>query len=145
MIFLYSLFVLVLGVAGFLARRRASMLESKYTRIARQADQLLRQSGTKEGNSNRNDPYLTAKRQYVLGQVAQKRDRVEARYAYWQQISEKLNRYAGRVRTWKGLKLPYSFGVIDVASVLWLIDRIGFGDYVSAGRLFELVRTYLGR
>jgi hypothetical protein len=142
MIFLYSLLVLVLGLAGFLARRRAAMLESKYTRVARQADQLLRQSTLKEGNSNRNDPFLAAKRQFELGRVADKRDRVEARYSSWQRLSDRLSRLTARVRGWKGRKLPYSFGVIDVASVLWLIDRLGFGDYVSANRLFELVRSY---
>ncbi len=145
MILLYSAFVLVIGFAGFLARRRAKALEAKYTRIARQADQLLRQASFKEGNSNRQDPYLAAKRQYALGQVVYKRDRVEARYAFWQNLSDKLSQFAARVRGWKGRKLPYTFGVVDVASVLWLIDRLGFGDYVSAGRLLELVRAYFGR
>src|SRR5262249_18475036 len=132
------------GLAGFLARRRAATLESKYTRVARQADQLLKLSTLKEGNSNRNDPFLAAKRQFELGRIADKRDRVEARYASWQGLSARLTRLTARARGWKGRKLPYTFGVIDVASVLWVIDRLGFGDYVSATRLFELVRTYLG-
>jgi hypothetical protein len=144
MIFIYSALVLVLTVVAGLARRRAAALEAKYTRTARQAEQLLRQATLKEGNNNRHDPYLTAKRQYVLGQVAQKRDRIEARYSSWQQISEKLDRLAGRVRSWKGLKLPYTLGVLDVATVLWLIDYLGFGHYVSASHIVELLRS-LGR
>jgi hypothetical protein len=144
MIFLYSAFVVLVGFAAFVARRRAVALEAKYTRVARQADQLLKQASFKEGNSNRQDQYVAAKRQYVLGQVAYKRDCVEARYAYWQQLSEKLGRFAARVRGWKGLKLPYSFGALDVATILWLIDRVGFGEYVSVSRLFELLRSYLG-
>jgi hypothetical protein len=145
MIFLYSAFVFLLGVVGFLARRRAASLEVKYTSIARQADQLLRQSTAKEGNSNRHDPYVAAKRQYVLGQIAYKRDRVEARYTSWQQLSEKLDRFTRRVGGWKGRKLPYSFGVLDVASILWLVDYLGFGDYVSVRHVIELLRTHFGR
>jgi hypothetical protein len=144
MIFFYSAFVFMLRIAGFIARRRAAGLEAKYTRIARQADQLLRQGNVKEGNSNRHDPYLAAKRQYVLGQIAQKRDRVEARYTAWQQLSDKLNRFADRVRAWKGLKLPYTFGALDVASVLWLIDRLGAGNYIGINRVFELIRSHFG-
>jgi hypothetical protein len=144
MILIYSVFVLALGIVAFLARSRARALESKYARVARQAEQLLRQSNMKEGNSNRNDPYLAAKRQYVLGQVAQKRDRVEVRYTSWQQFSEKLDRLAGRVRGWKGFKLPYTFGALDVASVLWAIDHFGFGDHVSVRHLFELIRSRFG-
>jgi hypothetical protein len=145
MIFFYSAFVLVLGFAAFLARRRAAALEAKYARIALQTDQLVRQSSLKEGNANRYDPYQAAKRLYALAQVGQKRDRVEARYIAWQHFSDKLNRLAGRVRGWKGLKLPYTFGVLDVASVLWLVDYLGFGNSVSARHLFELLRSFLGR
>lgn len=144
MIFLYSAFVLLLGTVAGLARRRAAALEAKYTRTVRQAEQLLRQATLKEGNSNRNDPYLAAKRQYVLGQVAQKRDRIEARYSSWQQFSEKLDRLVRRVRGWKGLKLPYTFGVLDVASVLWLVDYLGFGQYVNARYILEFLRSHLG-
>jgi hypothetical protein len=144
MIFLYSAFVIVLGIAGFLARRRANALEAVYTRAARQAEQVLRQSTLKEGNSNRQDPYTLAKRQLALGQIAHKRDRVEARYSAWQQFSEKLDRYANRVRGWKGRKLPYTFGVLDVASLLWVIDRLGAGEYVNVRHLWTLLRSHFG-
>jgi hypothetical protein len=144
MIFIYSAFVLLLGTVAALARRRAGALEAKYKRTAREAEQLLRQASLKDGNSNKNDPYQAAKRQYVLGQVAQKRDRVEARYVAWQQFSEKLDRLAGRVRGWKGLKLPYTLGVVDVATALWLVDYLGFGHYVSARVILELLRSRFG-
>ncbi len=145
MIFLYSALVFALGVVGFLVRGRAKALEAKYARVARQAEQLLRQTSLKEGNSNRADPYLAAKRQYVLGQVAAKRDRVEARYTAWQRRSDVLDHLARRVRAWKGLKLPYTFGVLDVASVLWVADYFGAGQYVSARHVFELLRSLLAR
>jgi hypothetical protein len=143
MIVLYSVLVFLLGSAAFLARRRATALEATYARVARETDQLARQSMLKEGNANRLDPYQTAKRLYALARVGQKRDRVEARYLGWQQFSEKLNRLAGRVRGWKGLKLPYTFGALDVASVLWVVDRLGVGDRVSARHLIDLLRSFL--
>ncbi len=144
MIFLYSALVLVLGTAGFLVRRRTKALEAKYARVARQADQILRQGMFKEGNSNRQDMVLAAKRYYALGQVAQKRDRVEARYVAWQRLSDKLERLIGRVRAWKGRKLPYTCGVLDVATALWLADYLGAGNYVSVRPLIALIRSHFG-
>jgi hypothetical protein len=144
MILVYSAVVVVLGIVSYLARRRAKSLEAKYARVARQADQLLRQNSFKEGNSNRQDPLLNAKRQYALGQVAQKRDRIEARFMAWQSFSDRLARLAARVRAWKGLKLPYTFGVLDVASVLWALDRLGVGDYVTIRQLITLLRSHFG-
>ena len=41
--------------------------------------------------------------------------------------------------------VAYTFGVLDVASVLWLVDYLGFGNSVSARHLFELIRSFLGR
>jgi hypothetical protein len=145
MIFFYSAIVLALGIAAFLARRQAAALEAKFTRIARETDRLARQHPVKEGNSNRQDPYEAAKRLYALALVGQKRDRVEARFLTWRQRSDKLNALANRVRGWKGLKLPYTFGALDVATVLWLIDRLGFADAVGARHLLELLRTFLSR
>jgi hypothetical protein len=98
----------------------------------------------KEGNSNRQDLVLTAKRYYALGQVAQKRDRVEARYVAWQRLSEKLERLVARVRAWKGRKLPYTCGVLDVATALWLADYFGAGQYVSVRPLVALIRSHFG-
>jgi hypothetical protein len=145
MIFLYSALVLALGLAAFLTRCRAAALESKYARVTRETDRLGRQYPVKEGNSNRHDPYEAAKRLYALAIVGQKRDRLEARYLVWQRRSDALNALANRVRGWKGLKLPYTFGVLDVASLLWLVDRLGFGDAVSPRHVFELLRVFLHR
>jgi hypothetical protein len=142
MIFLYSTFVVLLGIAGFLTRRRAKTFEARYTRVAREADQVLRQKDFRDGNSNRQDPYLAAKKQYQLGVLAQKRDRIEARYTAWQARAEKIGRFTARVRSWKGRKLPYVFGVLDVASVLALVDYLGFSEYVNAHNLIELVRSH---
>jgi hypothetical protein len=144
MIFVYSAFVLLLGFVGFLARRRAKALEAKYKRVARQADQFLRQNSLKEGNGNRNDPFLVAKRQLALGQIARECDRVEARYASSQLFSDKLDRLVSYVRGWKGRKLPYTFGVLDITSVLWLIDYFGVADRVSVRHLVQLLRAHFG-
>ena len=142
MIFLYTLVLLLLGSAYFLCKRRVASLEKKYTRVAKEADALVRQPSYREGNSGRlADPYVAAKRQYQLGQLAAKRDRVEARYASWQDFTDRFGKFLGRVRNWRGRKLPYTAGVIDVWMLLCLLDYVGAGEYVNAR---EAVRWLTG-
>jgi hypothetical protein len=139
MILLYTSLVFVLGAAAFVIRRRVKSLEKKYARVAKEADGLLKQSAYKDGNSSRIDPYVTAKRQYLLGLLAQKRDRVEAKYAAWQGLADRFNRYVANLQSWKGKKLPYTFGAVDVACVLGLIDYLGFGERVGVAALVHFV------
>src|SRR2546421_4243096 len=108
MIFLYSLVLFLLGTTHFLLRRRVTSLERKYARVAREADNLVRQPSYRESNNNRSDPYLTAKRQYQLGLLAQKRDQLETRYVAWQGRAERFGALVARIRAWKGKKLPYT-------------------------------------
>jgi hypothetical protein len=142
MIFLYSSLVFALVLARLLVRRKAAGLEKVYSRVAREADEVFRRSSFKDGNSNRQDPYLAAKKQLQLGLLAQKRDRVESRYLAWQARADRVGRWADRARAWKGRKLPYAFGVLDVGLALALADFLGFGDRVNAHRLVELVATH---
>lgn len=143
MIFLYTLLVVLLGTAHFLVKRRVAALEKKYARAAKEADTLLRQSNVRDGNSNRLDPCQAAKRQFLLGQAAQKRDRVEAKYSAWQHASERTGKLVARLKNWKGKKLPYTLGVLDVAGALALVDYLGFGQYANVRHLIEGVRTWL--
>jgi hypothetical protein len=140
MIFLYSLAVLLLGVAHFLVKRRVASLEKKYQRVAQEADVLVRQV-PRDQSSNRFDPFLAAKRQFVLGQLIQKRDRIEGRYTAWQASAERLGKFVQRVRGWKGRKLPYTFGALDVAFVLALVDYLGFGQHVNVRNLVQVVAS----
>ena len=139
MILLYSSLAFILGVAKYLIGRRVKSLENKYARVAKEADMLVKQPAYKEGNSNRFDPYVSAKRQYLLGLLAQKRDRVEAKYAAWQIFSEKFGRFVASVQSWKGRKLPYTFGALDVAFVLGVIDYLGFSEDVGVRALVTYV------
>jgi hypothetical protein len=145
MIALYSFLLILLGGTYFLLRRRVAVLEKKYARVAREADDLLRQPVYREGNSGRTDPFLNAKRQYRLGLLAQKRDQVEARYTACQERAERFGRLVARVRGWKGRKLPYTFGVLDVACALALIDYLGAGHYVNARGLLQVVASLFAR
>src|SRR5262245_1052079 len=111
MIFLYTSLLILLGMAHFFVKRRAASLEKKFTRVAKEADTLLRQPVMREGNSNKNaDSYQSAKRQYQLGMLAQKRDRVEAKYARWKGRADKFAKVIARLKNWKGKKLPYTLG-----------------------------------
>jgi hypothetical protein len=145
MIFLYTALLILVGVAHFLIKRRVASLEKKYSGVVKEADDLLRQTNYRDGNSNRPDPYQSAKRQYKLAMLADKRDRMEASYSTWHRRSERLGKLRHRLRAWKGRKLPYTFGVLDVASALALIDYLGAGHYVNARHLVETVATLFTR
>jgi hypothetical protein len=139
MIVLYTTILFVLTVTLFLVKRRVAGLEKKFARVASAAKDVLRQPCYKEGNNNRTDPYETAKKQYLLGLLAQKRDRVEARYAAWQQFAEKFEACVKNFRAWRGKKLPYACGVLDVAGLLALLDFLGASQYANVRALYQLV------
>ncbi len=145
MILLYTAFVALLAAAHLLVRWRVSILERQYARAAKTADEALRQTVFKEGNSSRPDPAQMAKRQYQLGRLADRRDSVETRYTRWQTFGERLGRFVSRVRGWKGRKLPYTFGVLDVVGLLTLVDALGVGQYVGVHALTQVVLTWLHR
>jgi hypothetical protein len=145
MILLYTILLFVLSVAGYLVKRRATGLEKKYVRLAAQADQVLRQPVLNRGNRNEPDPYVWAKRQYQLGCLVQKRDRTEARYTAWQGLAEKFAKWTAGLRTWKGKRLPYTCGVVDVTALLAGLDYLGAAHYVNLHNLYQLaVRLFHG-
>lgn len=141
MILLYTVLLLLLGAVNFLIGRRAGRLERKYSQVALATEKLLREPQPREGNSGKPDPCRAAKRQYQLGLVVQKRDRLEGKYETWQKLADKLRRSVAKVRSWKGKTLPYALGVIDTALVAFVIDYIGGGEYVSASRLVQLATS----
>ena len=145
MIFVYTALLLLVGVVYFLTQRRVAALEKKYSGVAKEADALLRQGNHRDGNSNRQDPYQSAKRQYKLAMLADKRDRLESSYLSWHQRAERLGKLRQRLGAWKGRKLPYTFGAIDVACAMSLIDYLGAGHYLNARHLVETVMSLLGR
>jgi hypothetical protein len=138
MIVLYTLLTVLLAVMLFLFRRRARGLEKKYVRISKQADDLIRQP-YRSGNTNRADACESAKRQYQLALLATKRERVERLYNRWQDRADRTSKWLAAMRRWKGRKLPYTLGVLDVVGLMALIDYCGAGRYVSVRPLFDAV------
>src|SRR6516165_7398798 len=92
MIFLYTALLLLVGVVHFLIKRRVVALEKKYSNVVKEADDLLRQGNYREGNSDRQDPYQSAKRQFKLAMLAEKRDRMEAGYSKWHRRAERVGK-----------------------------------------------------
>jgi hypothetical protein len=145
MIFLYTALLLLVGVVHFLIKRRVASLEKKYSRVVKEADDLIRQGNYREGNSNRHDPYQSAKRQYRLAMLAEKRDRMEGRYSRWHRRAERVSKLRQHLRAWKGRKLPYTFGALDVACAMGLIDYLGAGQYLNARHLVETLTSLFTR
>src|SRR5262249_43205939 len=109
MILLYTFLLMFLGTIAFLIRRRAVSLEKKFTRTAAEVDQLsFATLPFRKGNSNSKlDTAETAKQQYLLGQLVEKRDWLEAKTHAWQDRAERFGRMVAALRDWKGRKLPY--------------------------------------
>jgi hypothetical protein len=142
MILVYTLLLALLATASFLIGRRAARLERKYYRAAEAADRVLRATPTRPGNGNKADVCTVAKQQYLLGRLVQQRDQLEQRYVVWQKRAARVRGWTQRLREWKGKKLPYTLGALDVTAVLGLIDYLGVGQHVSAGRLVQLITSW---
>lgn len=139
MILLYTSLLILLGTASFVIGRRARRLERRYVTAAQAVDRLFNREAVRPGNSSKPDVCQAAKRHYQLGQLVAERDRIEQKYVTWQQAADKLSRAVARVRGWKGQKLPYTLGILDVSGALLAIDYLGVGQYVSVRRVVEFV------
>jgi hypothetical protein len=143
MILIYTFVLIVLGVIGFLINRRVVALEKKYTKTAGEAEKvLLKQTMLRQGNSNSKlDTAESAKRQFQLGQLVQKRDFLEDKHLAWQSFADRYGRWVNRLREWKGRKLPYTMGALDVSGALYLIDYFGVGHYINIQNMLQMVSS----
>jgi hypothetical protein len=142
MVFLYTVLLAFLGLIKVMVARRAASLEKRYTRVAGEVGKRAHEAGLRPGNGSgsRDDlAALSAKRQYELGLLASKRDRLEAKHFYWQSWADKLTRTVDRVRNWKGKKLPYTLGAMDIWLAMSLVDYFGIGQVISVQRVVETV------
>lgn len=140
MLLIYSLVLMVLGLARWLWAKHASALEKKYSRFSTQLMEAAREPSKRPGNGNLAEASLAvAKRQFELGRLVQKRDRLEARYHKWQSVADRLGRWMSALLSWKGKKLPYTLGALDVWLALSLVDMFGMSQYVNARSVFEWV------
>lgn len=138
MILIYSLLLMFIGSVKLVIASRAAALGRRHSALAR-AVQTLAQTSSLKGGLNRTDPAVTARQQLELGLLATQRDQIETRYFAWQGWSDKLGHWAERLRNWKGQKLPYTMGVVDVWLLLTLIDHLGVSDIIGTKRLVAMV------
>jgi hypothetical protein len=143
MVLLYTLALFLLGVVKKVIDWRVGALERRYTRAALAVVKLMREPAYRDGNGGRGDLAQTAKRQYQLGVLVQHRDQLEARHNRCQLHAEKLGRLITGLRSWKGRALPYTLGILDVSSVLYLVNYLGAGEYANVRNLVDLVQTWL--
>jgi hypothetical protein len=145
MILLYTLVLFVFALAKKVVDWRVARLERRYSRAALAVVKLLREPTYLHGNTNRADLGQSAKRQYQLGRLVQHRDHLEAKHDAWQLRAERLGAAVGALRAWKGRKLPYTLGVLDVAGLLYLVDYLGAGEYANVRHLVGLATTLFTR
>jgi hypothetical protein len=145
MIVLYTVALVFLGAVKFLIDRRVAALERKYLRTVDAADHLLREPAPRPNTSNRLELAQAAKHQLALGLLVERQDRLEAKYEDWQKFAHRFGTFVTRVRNWKGKKLPYTMGVIDVSLVLTAVDYLWAGSYVNVRNLYDLAGSLLSR
>jgi len=141
MMLIFHLLLLLLNGIKILFTRRATALEHKYVRLAKEVNAMPRESYFKEGNSSRHDPFQAAKRQYLLGVLVEKKDRLEARHHRWAQRVEGVTGLIHRLQSWKGRLVPYALGAIDVMTSVCMFDYVNQGDFVVLRHLIGLVRA----
>ena len=141
MILVYASLILLLVVARFVIVRRVAALERKFVRVARATDELLKGQTVRPGNGNKPDPYAVARQAYLLGRAVERRERVEARYCAWQKFAERFTNLVSAVRGWKGRKLPYVVGALDVLLVLGTLDYLGYREQLSAQAVIDFVSS----
>jgi hypothetical protein len=142
MILLYTTMLTLLGLVKWLVSKRTRALERKFVGLAAEVGKLLKEGDIKPGNSNKVDPCAVAKRVLALGYLVDKRDRVEAKYFAWQRCTDRVTGWMHNLSDWKGRKLPYTLGAIDVWMVFGLIDYTGVGDYLSTRAVIDMVVAY---
>ncbi len=125
MIVFYLLLLLALAALHLLLHLRAVWLERAYMRVTAEADALAKAGATRGGNTNKPDPYSAAKQQYELALATLRRDRVENAYNWWQGAAERLGHWRKGLAAYKGRVVPYLFGTLDVAAVVFLAHRLG--------------------
>jgi hypothetical protein len=145
MIFLYSLLLILLSGVKFVVQRRAAGLGRAYSRIAEAVQKRLRDTVAKQMSSSKPDICQLAKVQFELGAMVARRDRLEAKHFAWQSWAESLARWTNTLSTWKGKKLPYTLGAVDLWLALSAIDALGVGEFVSAHRVYDLVFALLAQ
>jgi hypothetical protein len=142
MMLFFNLLTLLFSTVHKVCARRAGRLERKFARLAKEVYALCHGPLFKEGNANRIDPYEAARRQYLLGALLQKKDRLEALHYKWAQRAEKVERLVARLRQWKGRLVPYVFGAIDTVGVACLVDYLMYGDFVRLRQWVEVVQSW---
>ncbi len=144
MIFLYTLVLLVCAALKVVLARRATSLERKYSAVAGAVLKQANEPTFKMGNSGKIDVGSSARRMLELGLLVRKRDVLESKCLTWRGWADKFGRAVAALRQWKGKKLPYSFGALDVWLVLYAIDRFGAGEVLGPRRLIETMAAWLG-
>lgn len=142
MILLYTLSLIALGMGARLLAWRARALEHRFGR-ASLAVLRLAEAPPRPGNQQA-DICAAARRTYELGRLVQKRDALLTRWVSRQKRADTVSEWLLALRSWKGRKLPYSFGVVDIWIVLSLIDQAGLSQVLGPRAMLEQILSLLG-
>ena len=123
MIVLYVVCKAVLALAHAILTLRASWIEQKYVKTSCKVQEELKVSDTRPGNAMGDARLNYARKQYELGRMVEKCDRIGTRYVRAQALAESIGQKRNRVASVQGRMTPYLFGVIDMVVAVLLMNQ----------------------
>ena len=139
MILFYTFALIVLGAIHWVLARRSASWGRAYSALAERVLKQVHGAPRKMGNGAY-DPCAVAKQQFELGRLVMLRDRAEAKHFGWQTWAERFGKAVARLRAWKGRKLPYTLGALDVWLAMYLVDR--FGPFTFTRQAIDAVTAW---
>ena len=137
MFLLYSVLSFALRIIAWIVSFIAYRCVLALSRMQDAADDLLTAPAS-------DCPRVSAMRSARLGGLLTAVDNQARRTDVWAGRAVWIGRAARYVASWRGMKLPYTMGIIDVVATFQALDYLHFSKYVSLEIVVGLVRTYGG-
>ena len=125
MIVVYLVCQWVLKLTHAILTLRASWIEQKYVKTSCKVQEELKLSDTRPGNAMGDARLNYARKQYELGRMVEKCDRIGERYVRAQALAESVGHKQKWLASLQGRVTPYLFGVTDMVVVMVLLNYFG--------------------
>lgn len=125
MVFLYSSLISVLVVLRWLVSKISARAFTRWESRQKIAEETGAQVAMLTFPGRNQCPIEDARKNRLLTHAVEAMDRAEARYQKWNGRHDLLSGWLACLRAFKGRKLPYSAGVLDVVGTLAVLDATG--------------------
>ena len=126
MIVFYVVCKMALMLAHAILTLRASRIERKYVKTSCKVQEELKLSDTRPGNAMGDARLNYARKQYELGRMVQKCERIGDRYVKAQALADRVGMNRTWIDSYQGRFTPYLLGVVDMVVLTALLNHYGF-------------------